>query len=189
MNERCEDDSVLKKALIIGAIGYGIVNGKRVFSTDNLDIITDNLTRQRYNKIKELAIKDNSKLKNIVMKTQTPFNLHYSATRDDGAVNVLSPLKATLGLNYLRLSNDPVYRQASEVFNRKATNKDMLDYILAHEFGHQDHFTRNIGYDMSGINPRDGYNIFHRNRYKEQNPYEIHADDFARRILEGIVGH
>ena len=181
MNENCNDSSLFKKAITVGAIGYGIVNHKRILTQDNLDIVTDVLTKQRFDKVKKQAVNRNSMLSNVNMKTQNIFNMHYSANRRDSSIRVLGPLKGTLGLDFLRISNDPVYQQASKAFNRNATNQDMLDYILAHEFGHHDHFTRNIGYDMSGVNLLDGN--FNRKRYKEKNPYEQHADYFARKIL------
>lgn len=182
MNENCNDSSLFKKVIAAGAIGFGIINHKRVFTSNNLDIITDTLTKQRFDKIKGLAVNNNDKLKDVVMKPQKLFNFHYSSSSADNAVNVLSPVKATLGLNFLRISNDPVYQQASKAFNRSATNQDMLDYILAHEFGHQDHFVKNINFDMSNINKFD--NNLNRKRYKELNPQEQHADTFARKILK-----
>lgn len=186
MNEKSENNSIVvdafKAASACAAIAYGVKNRKRIFTKDNLEVITDAMEAKSFEKAKNLAIKENSLLKNVKMNETRRSILKpgYSAS-SNGNINNMNKITRTPGLAFLRITNDEVYKSASKVAGRPATNSDIMDWIMAHEFGHQDHFTKNINYDVNNTELKIKSKL-NRSAYK-QTPYEMHADEFAKKIL------
>lgn len=190
MNEESNNDITVGKALKVAATGvaltYGIKNRKRLFTMENLRPITDDMETEAFNKMKKAAVKENPLLDSIKLsETRRGIsNPGYSAS-NNGNINLSSKVTRSPGVAYLRMTNDEVYKSASKMAGKPASNKDIMEWIMAHEFGHQDHFSKNISY--LDADPKDiaFKSKFNRKEYKKT-PYEVHADNFASKITKDV---
>lgn len=148
----------------------------RVFNANNLEVVTKEMTEESFLNMQILSGHEDT---NLTFKNDS---LHYSA-HSDGTIKAQNAVTGTAGINYLRVTNDPIYQDAQKMFGKNPTNKQILDFIMAHEFGHIDHFKKGIGVDDF-----DDYKTGNESMLKDRKAYketgaEKYADDYARNLL------
>jgi hypothetical protein len=127
-------------------------------------------------------LKSKTGFDDVELNFHTPLkSFHFFATSEGGkySVNALTGGFATMGIEYLRANNDPVYRSAQKIFGENPTNKQVLEFIMAHEFGHIDHFKKGIDFDDIGESSVLGDREAYKNTGQEK-----WADDFAENIIK-----
>lgn len=147
------------------AKGVNIVNDHRV---------TKEMTEKIFNEFKE-----KTGFHDVELKYENPIdNLHYSA-HNDMTIHAQHPSVGTAGIQFLKTSNDPVYKAAKAIYGENVTHEQILRYIMAHEFGHIDHYKKGIYFD----DHESGSVLKDRSEYKKTGA-EAHADNFAENLLK-----